>query len=177
ADRNRDARGSDPNQRATLNSGLLSVTPTRQAGACQRGRPFFIAFLTMNVRRGSIHTGFLPVTRVASLARSRVSPCLEQPCDPGATCGGSPAAEARVGGQSRTPQAPARSFARWTVSGSEGDDGSDRRLHERVRERACELVDGFPAGAVRGQDSAYFCGDESIDCRLDDRFEDAAREV
>src|SRR4029450_10210045 len=82
---------------------------------------------------------------------------------------------------------------------SEGDDGSDRRLHERVRQRACELVDGlparpprgahergregawelvegFPAGAVRRQDSAYFCGDESIDCRLDDRFEDAARE-
>jgi hypothetical protein len=59
----------------------------------------------------------------------------------------------------------------------EGDDGSDRRLHERVRERACELVDGFPAGAVRRQDSAHSCGDESIDCRLDDRFEDAAREV
>ena len=52
-----------------------------------------------------------------------------------------------------------------------------RRLHERVRERACELVDGFPAGAVRRKDSAYFCGDKSIDCRLDDRFEDAAREV
>jgi hypothetical protein len=60
---------------------------------------------------------------------------------------------------------------------SEGDDGSDRRLHERVWKRACELVDGFPAGAVRRQDSAYFCGDESIDGRLDGRFEEAAREV
>jgi hypothetical protein len=47
ADRNRDVCDSDPNQRATLNSGLLSVTPTGQPGACQRGRPFFIAFLTI----------------------------------------------------------------------------------------------------------------------------------
>jgi hypothetical protein len=61
--------------------------------------------------------------------------------------------------------------------GSEGDDGSDRRLHERVREGACEPVDGFPAGAVRRQDSAYFCRDEGIDCWLDDRFEDATGEM
>jgi hypothetical protein len=34
-----------PGLRAIPSSGLLSATPTEQAGACQRGRPFFIAFL------------------------------------------------------------------------------------------------------------------------------------
>lgn len=108
--------------------------------------------------------------------RSRVSPRLAQPCDPGATCARSPAAEARARTVAYATQCSSRARPA-DVLRSEGDDGSDRRLHERVRERACELVDGFPAGAVRRQDSAYFCGDESIDCRLDDRFEDAAREV
>jgi hypothetical protein len=41
------------------------------------------------------------------------------------------------------------------VSGmpSEGDDCSDCGLHEGVGECARELVNGFPAGAVSGEDT------------------------
>ena len=38
---------------------------------------------------------------------------------------------------------------RTSAAASEGNDGSDCRLHEGVGERAREQVNGFPAGAVR----------------------------
>jgi hypothetical protein len=36
-----------------MKSGLLSIAPRRQAGACHPGRPFFMAFLTIEGRSGN----------------------------------------------------------------------------------------------------------------------------
>lgn len=52
-------------------------------------------------------------------------------------------------GLSPKPSISGRTLAQRSGLPSERHDGSDRGLHERVGERARELMNGFPAGAVR----------------------------
>jgi hypothetical protein len=64
-----------------------------------------------------------------------------------------------------------------TMFGLERNDGSDRGLHEGVRERTRELMNGFPTGAVRRQETADTRDDEGVNCRGDDRLEDSTGQM
>jgi hypothetical protein len=52
-----------------MKSGLLSIAPRRQAGACHPGRPFFIAFLTISAATGrNPRQRFSPISAVFGAA-------------------------------------------------------------------------------------------------------------